>query len=173
MNTHPKKQLTQSCLQFWWSSEIPEAVFQKNWIGYHGPFRLKENTYFVWWLVFLTFPSVPELFETGAVHDSSLWRAEVRAAHLGFRLGKGRGDEIIIWNALTPSLCFSVDEYIAIAKEKHGYNMEQVTTLWIVYFKIFLSKYLNMTSSNCLELLVSFCAFCIFSSTTCPKTDCS
>lgn len=22
--------------------------------------------------------------------------------------------------------CFSVDEYIAIAKEKHGYNMEQV-----------------------------------------------
>ena len=23
--------------------------------------------------------------------------------------------------------CFSVDEYIAIAKEKHGYNMEQVT----------------------------------------------
>lgn len=27
------------------------------------------------------------------------------------------------------SLCFSVDEYIAIAKEKHGYNMEQVTIL--------------------------------------------
>lgn len=24
------------------------------------------------------------------------------------------------------SSCFSVDEYIAIAKEKHGYNMEQV-----------------------------------------------
>ena len=26
------------------------------------------------------------------------------------------------------SSCFSVDEYIAIAKEKHGYNMEQVMT---------------------------------------------
>lgn len=29
--------------------------------------------------------------------------------------------------------CFSVDEYIAIAKEKHGYNMEQVTMfLWLL-----------------------------------------
>lgn len=31
---------------------------------------------------------------------------------------------------LTGPSCFSVDEYIAIAKEKHGYNMEQVTA-WL------------------------------------------
>lgn len=28
--------------------------------------------------------------------------------------------------------CFSVDEYIAIAKEKHGYNMEQVM-MWFSF----------------------------------------
>jgi len=51
---------------------------------------------------------------------------DVRAAGLGFCLG--RGDEITVINALI-SFCFSVDEYIAIAKEKHGYNMEQVINL--------------------------------------------
>lgn len=52
---------------------------------------------------------------------------DVRAAGLGFCLG--RGDEITVINALISSLFFSVDEYIAIAKEKHGYNMEQVINL--------------------------------------------
>lgn len=39
---------------------------------------------------FFTFPSVPELLETAAVHESSL----CRAADLGFRLGKVRKDEM-------------------------------------------------------------------------------
>lgn len=33
---------------------------------------------------------------------------------------------------MTGLLCFSVDEYIAIAKEKHGYNMEQVTVHFLL-----------------------------------------
>lgn len=39
---------------------------------------------------------------------------------------------VAVLRLITGLLCFSVDEYIAIAKEKHGYNMEQVTVhfLW-------------------------------------------
>lgn len=40
------------------------------------------------------FPSVSELLETVAVHESSLWRSEVRAADVGFRLGNVRKDEM-------------------------------------------------------------------------------
>lgn len=87
--------------------------------------------------VVLLFSSFPELLETAAIHESSLWRmqwpwlkSELQDWVLDWKgEGKRRWD---VWNALMPSLCFSVDEYIAIAKEKHGYNMEQVTTLWIL-----------------------------------------
>jgi len=58
--------------------------------------------------------------------EDTVTMTDVRAAGLGFCLG--RGDEITVINALI-SFCFSVDEYIAIAKEKHGYNMEQVINL--------------------------------------------
>lgn len=52
---------------------------------------------------------------------------------IGFE-GDGCGEcTLAVLRLITGLLCLSVDEYIAIAKEKHGYNMEQVTVhhfLW-------------------------------------------
>jgi len=54
--------------------------------------------------------------------------------------------------------CFSVDEYIAIAKEKHGYNMEQVMTWFsfVVQDEFFIFKGGGVVA-NLLNCLCSVC----------------
>jgi hypothetical protein len=40
--------------------------------------------------------------------------------------------DCVVLRLLTGLSCFLVDEYIAIAKEKHGYNMEQVMACFLL-----------------------------------------
>lgn len=53
---------------------------------------------------------------------------------------------LAVLRLITGLLCFSVDEYIAIAKEKHGYNMEQVR----VHFLLLKAEFATDPPGHCL-----------------------
>uniref|UniRef100_A0A8C0ZYB7 SANT domain-containing protein n=1 Tax=Castor canadensis TaxID=51338 RepID=A0A8C0ZYB7_CASCN len=58
--------------------------------------------------------------------------------------------DCVVLRLLTGLSCFLVDEYIAIAKEKHGYNMEQVMA-YIILEKSLLADLPNFTPSQMSE----------------------
>lgn len=65
---------------------------------------------------------------SGLMLDDSVWLLSVFSLVLcvaGLRC-ESSARRLLCLRVVTASSCFSVDEYIAIAKEKHGYNMEQV-----------------------------------------------
>jgi hypothetical protein len=76
---------------------------------------------------------------------------------IGFE-GAGSGACSLAVLRLTTGLCFSVDEYIAIAKEKHGYNMEQVT----VHFLLWKAELAMDPPGQCLLWAVSLFFFFFF-----------